>query len=158
RARRALQHFVGKEPALARKVARHLELAADVGADFGDRIAIGIHLPQRRQPHVEQFGDQPLVDRLLAREVIEEVGLAHPRRLGDLVDRGAAKAVVGKDLERRIEDAILLFLLDAGPWPLDIVHLPPLLTLAPNALTGAPPMPGPAMLFALRAAAGVLTF
>ena len=39
-ARRALQHFVGKQPAFARKVARHLQLAADIGADLGDRVAV----------------------------------------------------------------------------------------------------------------------
>src|SRR5690606_240543 len=46
--------------------------------------------------------------------IIEQVGLRHACRLGDLVDRGTAEAVGGKDLQRRLQYEVALLLLDAG--------------------------------------------
>ena len=54
------------------------------------------------------------MDLLLAAEIVEQVGLRHAGRLGDLVDGRAAEAVRGEDVERRFEDHLLLLLLDAG--------------------------------------------
>ncbi|MNY66411.1 hypothetical protein D3C86_2038310 [compost metagenome] len=50
-------------------------------------------------------------------EIVEQVGLAHARDLGDLVDGGAAKAVDGENLERGFENDVLLFALDTRQRP-----------------------------------------
>ena len=112
-ARRAVQHLVGEQAAFARQVARHLDLAANIGGDFGEGIAVFVHLRQRRQPGLEQAEDEGFVDLVLVPEIIEQVGLGHAGGGGDLVDRGAAKPVVGKYVERGIEDAFPLFRLNA---------------------------------------------
>ena len=57
------------------------------------------------------------MDLFLAGEIVEQVRLAHPRRLGDLVDRRAAEAVQRKHVERRVEDHVLLLALDARLRP-----------------------------------------
>ena len=88
------------------------------GADLGHGVAVGIDFAQGLQPDIEHRGHQALVDFFLAREIVEQVRLAHPGSLGDLVDGRATEAFAGEDVERRLEGThILLFALDAGLRP-----------------------------------------
>jgi hypothetical protein len=88
-----LQDLIGEQPAFARKLARHLELAANIAADFGDRVAVGIELAERIEPGVEHAVDQCAVHRLLGAEIVEQVRLRHASHLRDLVDGRAAKTI-----------------------------------------------------------------
>lgn len=113
--RSALQHLVGEEPALAGKIAGHLQLAADVAADFRLRIALGVKGPQRLEPGVENSVDQRPVHGFLGAEIIEQVGFRHASHFGDLVDGRATEAACRKHVEGRFQDLLFLLLLDSRP-------------------------------------------
>ncbi len=55
------------------------------------------------------------MDVFLGAEIVEEVRLRHAGGLGDLVDGGPAKPVLGEYLQRRLEDDLALLGLDARP-------------------------------------------
>lgn len=111
--RSALQDLIGEQPAFARKVPRHLKFSPDITAYFGYRIAFRIERAQRVKPGVEDAVDQRPVHRLFGAEIIEQIRLRHARHLGDLIDGRTAKAVCGKHLQRRLENLLLLLLLDS---------------------------------------------
>src|SRR5690606_38046538 len=166
-ARRALQDLVGEEPALAREIARHLQLAAAVGPQFPERVTFGIEFAQRREPCVQQPLDQGLVDGVLGAEIVEQVWLRHAGGLRDLVDRRAAEAMRGKHFKGCFENALALFGLEAraarlgrrvqpqnpGKRPVWTKGLDQLFRNpgAPTGLGNSPTMP-------LTAPMGVLTF
>ncbi|MCY1313170.1 hypothetical protein D9M70_636700 [compost metagenome] len=113
--RSTLQHLVGEEPAFARIVAGHFELAPDVAADLGDRISLGIELAQGIEPGIEHPVDQRPVHRFLRAEIIKQIGLRHARHFGDLVDGRAAETIGGEDFKRRFQNALFFLFLDACP-------------------------------------------
>src|SRR5690606_36647513 len=48
-------------------------------------------------------------------EIVKQIRLRHAGGLGDAVDGRAAKAVLREHLQRRLEDQLAPFVLDAGP-------------------------------------------
>ena len=95
-ARRALQDFVGKEPAFARKLVAHFQLPTHIAQDFLKRIAGRVKLAKRIKPCVHELVEQRDVDIRLAIEVVEDVGFAQPGFVGDLIERPdlASRAVI----------------------------------------------------------------
>ncbi len=112
--RRAAQDLGGEEPALARHVARHLQLAPHVGEDLLQRLALGRKRLQRVEPGFQQSRQQLAVDRFLAVEIVDDVLLREPRGAGDLFQRGAAQPLFREHVERRLEDRPALLPLDPG--------------------------------------------
>ena len=84
---RALQDLVGKETAFAGIVAAEVKFAADIGEDFRDWVAACIQIAQRVEPVGQEPAKKFDMDRFLGGKIVEQVRLAHPRRLGDLVER-----------------------------------------------------------------------
>ena len=112
--RRALDDLHREEPGLHRVGAREGDLAGDVGADLGLGIALRRYVLQGLQPHLQGPAQDRAVERLLAAEVVEQVGLGHAGGGGDLVDRRALEAVAREDAEGGFQDLLLVDRLDAG--------------------------------------------
>src|SRR5690606_5423086 len=115
-------------------IARHLQLAADVAAQLADRVALIVQLSQWGQPGVEQPLHERDMHLLLGAEIVEQVGLRHAGRFGDLVDGRAAEPMLRKHVERGFEYGLALLDLYARP-PLWGCRLQPLLhSIWPNPL------------------------
>ena len=115
--RRALDDLHGEEPRGLGVVAAQFQLPVDIGGDLGRRVAGGVEVLERLQPHLVGAVEHREVDVLLAAEIVEEVRLGHAGARRDLVDGGAAIAPGRKHLQRRVEDLLLVLLLDAGALP-----------------------------------------
>ena len=101
---RPLKDLIGKKAAFARVFLAHLQLAVHIGQDFVQRLAVRVQSAQRRQPAAHQLVQQGNMNFLLSIKVIQNVRLAQPRPVGDLVKRGAAVAVLREDVERGLLD------------------------------------------------------
>ena len=107
-----MQDFIGEKAAFAGKIAAEFDLPAHIAEDFSDRIAVLVHLTQRIEPGVQQARQQGLMHRLFGGEIIEKVGFGQACDFGDLIQRRAAKAIGGKDIERGFEDGFGILLLN----------------------------------------------
>ncbi len=110
----ALQYLVGKQPALPRQFAGHVQFSLNICQYFGFRVAGGVHIHERIKPCFHQLAKQREMNVCLARKVVEYVGLGQPCCFSNLIYRCTAITVDGKHIQSGVQNAVSVALLNAA--------------------------------------------
>ena len=112
------KNLIGIDTRIIRPLPGEAKLAGNVLPQGQLRVVLALAQPVHvEQPDIKYAVQDPPVQRLFARKVIQQVLLGRTDRLGNMVQRHPAVATLGEQLFGGVQDVVLqLLAAGANPW------------------------------------------